>query len=447
MTSVFRAYDIRSIVDDNFNADFAYKLGKACGTYFLQNKIDDAIVAYDCRLSSIDFKNALLDGLLQTGVNIVNIGMVPTPLMYFSVRHLNRKAGIMVTASHNPKEYNGFKIWFGESTVYADELLYLRDLLEAEKFATGRGILTEHDIIPSYVKEVKKRLNISKKMKIVVDGSNGVGGELCCELLTSLGAEIVPMYCEPDGNFPNHEPDPSIEEPMKDLMAKVVELKADFGIGLDGDGDRIGVVDANGRLLGGDELLSIYANDLLSKKANSTVICDVKCSDCLFKEINNLGGNALMCKTGHSVIKSKMRETGALLAGEMSGHMFFAENWYGFDDAIFAAAYLYEILAKKSLNLVDLPKWEKVYNTKEIHFECSDEHKFKVIRDAQSHFGAYYKVNTLDGARVDFGDGFGLIRASNTKTGLVLRFEAKSLERLEEIKNIVFNWLEKNKII
>lgn len=431
---IFRAYDIRGIVDRDFDEEWVERLGRACGTYFLRRGIDAAVVGYDCRESSPSYHNALVRGLLATGVDVTSIGMVPTPVLYFAVKHLGRKAGVMITASHNPSAYNGFKVWAGETTIHGEEIAALWELFRDGVFATGNGVGCEHDIVPSYLDAITTRVQLARPLKVVVDGGNGAGGLVCAEMLRRLGAEVVELYCEPDGRFPNHHPDPVVEENVTDLKARVQAEGADLGVALDGDADRIGAVDTAGRLLCGDELLALYARELLARKPGSLVIGDVKCSQRLFDDIRAHGGEPMMWITGHSVIKARMQETGAPLAGELSGHMFFEDRWYGFDDAIYGAARLLELLAKQEAPLASLPGWPPVASTREVHIACPDEHKFAVIRRAQQWFKERFSVNDIDGARVQFEDGWGLVRASNTQPVLVLRFEASTHEKLAALR-------------
>lgn len=445
-SNVFRAYDIRGVVDKDFDETWVARLGQACGTYMHKEGIQDIVVGMDCRHSSPAYHKALVDGLLSTGTNVVSVGMVPTPGFYFAVKHLERRGGVMITASHNPSEYNGFKIWAGESTIHGDEILRIRDIMEQGNFVQGQGFYSEHDILPSYKDAIVSRVSLARPLKVVVDGGNGTGGDICCEVLERIGVQVIPMYCTPDGDFPNHHPDPVVEENMKDLIARVQSEKADFGVGLDGDSDRLGVVDANGRLLAGDELLSIYAEELLSRKPGSIIMGDVKCSQRLFDAIAEHKGKPMMWTTGHSLIKARMREVGAPLAGEMSGHMFFVDGWYGFDDGIYGAARLAGILSRHKKQLTELPGWPVAYATREITVACPDAVKFEVVKKAQNYFEAQYPVNKQDGARVSFPDGWGLVRASNTQPALIMRFEASSKERLaaiqEEMQKPLQGWIE-----
>jgi phosphomannomutase/phosphoglucomutase len=352
----------------------------------------------------------------------------------------------MITASHNPPQYNGFKIWSGASTLCGEELQELRRIFAAEDFPKGRGLVSHVDIVPAYVEAICSRLQLKRPMKVVVDGGNGAGGPGCVAALTRLGAEVIPLYCEPDGRFPNHHPDPTVEANMRDLIAAVQANGAEVGFGLDGDGDRLGVVDARGRLLAGDEILAVYAHELLERRPGSRILGDVKCSERLFADLQARGGDPEMWLTGHSLIKARMLETGAQLAGELSGHMFFADGWYGFDDAIYGAARLLAVLGSRNVPLTELPGWPPAFATREIQMPCSEHSKAAVIRRAQDHFAKRHPVNRLDGARVSFEHGWGLVRASNTQPVLVLRFEADSPEALEsiraEMEGQLRRWLE-----
>ncbi len=432
--NVFRAYDIRGIVDRDFDEAWVRELGKACGAYFAGLRIEDVVVGHDCRHSSPAYHEALTEGLLASGRNVLSIGEVPTPAFYYAVKTLGRRGGVMITASHNPADYNGFKIWAGESTIHNEEIQKIRAIFEAGNFVSGRGVASRHNILPDYTADIISRFAPIRPVKVVADGGNGMGGPSCVEVLRALGADVVPLYCEPDGNFPNHHPDPVVETNMEALKARVREENAAFGIGLDGDADRIGVVDETGRLLFGDELLSLYARELLARKPGSVVIGDVKCSSRLFDDIREHGGKPMMWTTGHSIIKARMRETGAPLAGEMSGHMFFADGWHGFDDAIYGAARLTALFAAQDLPMSRLPGWPPAFATPEVNLPCPDDVKFAVVEKAKAHFRSRHETIEIDGARVVFPHGWGLVRASNTQPVLVTRFEADSPEALDAIR-------------
>ncbi len=435
--TIFRAYDIRGIVDVDFDEEWVECLGKALGTFFLRRNQRAAVVGHDCRHSSVPYQQALVRGLLATGVDVTALGMVATPLLYFGVVHLGREAGVMITASHNPSEYNGFKVWSGRGTVHTDAVREIYEIMASGAFATGRGMGCEYDIVPDYMEAVLSRNTLARPLRVVVDGGNGAGGEVCTEILRRMGCEVHPLFCEPDGDFPNHHPDPTIAKYMTTLMHRVQELGADFGVGLDGDADRLGVVDGNGRLLLGDELYCLFARDVLSRRPGSLLIADVKCSYRLFDDIREHGGIPLMWVTGHSVMKAKMLEENAPMAGELSGHMFFNEDWFGFDDALFGAARVAGILSASDVPLTALPGWPETFSTPEVHLACPDAVKFAVVHRAQAYFRERHEVNETDGARVIFEDGWGLVRASNTQPVLVLRFEARTEERLAAIRELI----------
>lgn len=436
---IFRAYDIRGIVGKDFDEEWVELLGKACGTYFKNAGLDQAVVGHDCRHSSPEYQARIVKGLQSTGVDVVYLNMVATPLFYFAVKKLGRKAGVMVTASHNPSDFNGFKVWAGDSTIHSEEIQKIYEIMVKKQFVLGQGVVSELDIVPEYLDYLQKQGPISRKVKVVIDGGNGAAGLVCVQALENVGAEVVPIYCEPDGDFPNHHPDPTVMKNNADLIETVIREKAQLGIGLDGDGDRIGVVNEKGEMIYGDQLLAIYARDVLEQNPGTSIIGEVKCSHLLFNDIEKHGGNPIMWKTGHSLIKAKMKEEKSLLAGEMSGHMFFADRYYGFDDAIYSAQRMAEIVAKKEGVSVSsyLDDWPVTYNTPEIRMECPDKIKFDVVKKAQEYFREKYSIVDVDGVRITFEDGWALLRASNTQAVLVLRFEAESKQRLEEFRKIV----------
>ena len=444
---VFRAYDIRGIVDQDFDPDWVEALGRACGTFFAENGHRHAVVGRDCRHSSLAYQQSLVQGLMHTGMDVTVLPMVPTPLLYYAVRTLNRQAGIMITASHNPPEYNGFKVWSGRNTIHSEQIQRLYQIMHSESFAQGQGVVSELDITCDYLDSLSSQTRLAKPIRAVVDGGNGSAGEICAQLLTRIGAEVIPLYCRPDPDFPNHHPDPTVAENIRDLQSTVLEHRADVGIGLDGDGDRIGVVDEQGRIMYGDRLLAIFARHLLQQNPKARILAEVKCSHLLFQDIASHGGVPEMYKTGHSLIKSRMQETGALLAGEMSGHMFFADRYFGFDDALYAAQRLVEVLDREDRPLSALlADWPETACTPEIRVQCPDAIKFEVVQRAKTYFQPArdeYRVIDVDGVRLDFGDGWGLVRASNTQPVLVLRFEAETEKRLQEIREFVEAPLQK----
>ncbi|CAM2057587.1 Phosphomannomutase/phosphoglucomutase [Desulfovibrionales bacterium] len=440
MREVFRAYDIRGVVDVDFDEEWVVVLGQALGTYFLRHGLATAVVGHDCRHSSPVYANRIIASLAATGMDVIQLGMVATPIFYYATKHLQRPAGVMITASHNPPEYNGFKIWAGNTTLYADQIQTVHDCMAANSFPAGRGLICNHDIVPAYLEELVAQCRpLARKVKVVVDGGNGSAGLVCVELLRRIGAEVVPLFCEPDGDFPNHHPDPVVEKNIIALKAAVLATGADVGLGLDGDGDRLGVVDETGRLIYGDQLLAIYARDILNRLPQATVIGEVKCSHLLYRDIEAHGGISIMGVTGHSVMKTQIIKTGAKLAGEMSGHMFFADRYYGYDDGIYAALRLVELLGADpalplSRRLID---WPTTYATPEIRLDCPEKVKFLVVAKVLEVFQRDYQIIDVDGVRIVFDDGWGLVRASNTQPVLVLRFEAESPERLAAIRALI----------
>ncbi|WP_461209269.1 phosphomannomutase/phosphoglucomutase [Desulfocurvus sp. DL9XJH121] len=436
---IFRAYDIRGVVDKDFDPEWVEELGRACGTYFLSKGHNQAMVGHDCRHSSPEYQERMIQGLTSTGVDVIYLGMVATPLFYFAVKKLGKKAGVMITASHNPPEFNGFKVWAGETTIHSEQIQEVWRIMDSGKFATGGGTASHHDIEPSYLDDLAAQVTLPRPVKVVLDGGNGAGGLVCAKLLRRIGAEVIEQYTEPDGSFPNHHPDPVVPKYMQDLIRRVPAEGAELGVGLDGDGDRIGVIDEKGQMIFGDQLLAIYARDILSRHPGATIIGEVKCTHLLYQDIEAHGGEPVMNATGHSLIKARMQETGALLAGEMSGHMFFADRYYGFDDAHYAALRMVDIVARHAGAPVSgmLADWPATYNTPEIRRDCPDAVKFDVVRRAQEFFKKDYDVIDVDGVRIVFPDGWGLLRASNTQPVLVLRFEAESPERLEEIRAVI----------
>jgi len=435
-TQIFREYDIRGLVKEDLTQDVVTNIGKAVGTYISGDK--KIAVGHDNRLSSKSLNDWLISGLLSTGCDVIDVGEVPTPMLYFSILHYNADAGIMITGSHNTIEYNPFKISKGIASIYGREIQKLREIIESNNFLTGEGTAKEEDPEQAYFQTLKTKIEIKKKLKVVIDAGNGTASDIAPKLFRDLGCEVIPLYCESDGSFPNHLPDPTVDKYLTDLIAKVKETKADVGIAYDGDADRVGAIDNEGNIIRGDKLLAIYARDILSKgKRKAKIIFDVKCSQALIEDIQAHGGEPIMWKTGHSIIKKKMREEQAPLAGEMSGHMFFADNYFGFDDALFAGARLCELVSRKgrlSELAVALPKY---YSTPEIRVNCTEEEKWKIVEKAKEHFSSRYEVVTIDGVRVNFEDGWALIRASNTSPKLVFRMESSTKEGLERIKGIV----------
>ena len=442
---IFREYDIRGIVDKDLSLEFVEYMGRGIGTFFREHGKRQVALGRDARLSSPAYAEAIARGLLSTGCSVVDIGLVPTPLLYFAVFYKKNEAAVMVTGSHNPPEYNGFKMMVGEETLYGETIQQVYRILKGGKLVTDKpGIRSSYDIIPEYESYVVKDVRVGRKLKVVLDAGNGAAGFVAAPIFRKLGCEVIELYCEPDGAFPNHHPDPTLPEAMQDLVKKVRETGADFGVGYDGDGDRIGVVDEQGRLLWGDMLMIVFSRDILPANPGAAVISEVKASKLLYEEIKRLGGRPIMWKTGHSLIKQKIKEEKALLAGEMSGHIFFADRFFGFDDAIYASARLAEIMArsekKLSEMLADLPQ---AFSTPEIRVYASDEVKFKIVDEVKKELARKYPINDIDGIRVSYPKGWALVRASNTQAALVLRYEADTPDDLEAIKKEVGKALER----
>jgi len=442
---IFREYDIRGIVDKDLTLEFVEYLGRGIGTFFREHGKKRVALGRDARLSSPAYAEAATRGLLSTGCSVVDIGLVPTPLLYFAVYYKKNEAAVMITGSHNPPEYNGFKMMVGEETLYGETIQQVYRILKEGKLITDKpGSRSSYDVIPEYESYVVKDVRLRRKLKVVLDAGNGTAGFVAVPIFRKLGCDVTELYCEPDGRFPNHHPDPTLPEAMEDLVKKVREKGADFGVGYDGDGDRIGVVDDQGKLLWGDQLMIVFSRDILPANPGAAVISEVKASKLLYEEIKRLGGRPIMWKTGHSLIKKKIQEEKALLAGEMSGHIFFADRFFGFDDAIYSSARLAEIVSrsekKLSEMLADLPK---TYYTPEIRVYASDEVKFKIVEEVKKELAKKYPVNDIDGIRVSYPKGWALVRASNTQAALVLRYEADTPEDLEAMRKEVGAALER----
>ncbi|HLV60793.1 MAG TPA: phosphomannomutase/phosphoglucomutase [Fredinandcohnia sp.] len=437
---IFREYDIRGLVDADLGDEVIERIARAFALRVLHEGNGPVVLGRDCRPSSERIAQAFARGLLGSGVDVVDVGLVPTPLVYYGAHAIEGAGGMaMVTGSHNPPEYNGLKLGVGTEALFGEEIRALGRRAAAGDFRTGAGTMRTVDLLPRYLDDVASRIRMGgRRLKVVVDAGNGVGGLVAGPLYERLGVEVVGMYLEPDGRFPHHHPDPTVEKNLEALCARVRADGADLGIAFDGDADRIGVIDETGRTIWGDELTLLFARAVLAEEPGATVISEVKCSQTLFDEIERLGGRAVMWKAGHSLIKAKMKETGAALAGEMSGHVFFAHRWYGFDDGPYAGARLLEILSRTdrplSALLAEIPK---TVSTPELRRDVgSEERKFEIVRRAVERFrAAGHRVIDVDGARVVFEDGaWGLVRASNTTPILVLRFEAHSEARLAEIR-------------
>lgn len=437
--NIFREYDIRGIVGRDLTDETVAILGKAIGTFFNQNGAKRIAIGFDARTSSPRFCELLTNGFNETGCDVVLIGRVPTPVLYHTVFTKDVDGGVMITGSHNPPDHNGFKICLGKSTLFGSQIQEIKEIAFSGAFPKSQGKVEEIEVLDDYESDILSKINLgTRKLKAVVDGGNGMGGVTGVPIYEKLGVQLVKLFTEPDSNFPNHHPDPTVTENLQDCIAAVKETGADLGIAFDGDGDRIGVIDENGRIIWGDELMVLLSREILKVKPNSTIIAEVKCSQNLFDDIAKHGGNPIMWKAGHSLIKAKMKETHAALAGEMSGHIFFADRFYGFDDATYAGARVLEILSKtdKTLSelLSDLPE---TFSTPELRVDCADEQKFDVVARIAEEFAKTNEVITTDGARILFENGWGLVRASNTQAILVLRFEADSEENLNTIRQTV----------
>ncbi len=447
LPKVFREYDIRGIAGEEITEPDVSELGKAFGTYMTEQGKKRVVVGRDCRLTSDRYRDLLIGGMLETGLDVVDIGVCPTPLLYFAIRHLDREGGMMITASHNPPEYNGFKICNGFDTIAGKEIQKLRLIMESGRFATGKGVLDSYDIFTPYVAFVTGNISLKRRLRVGVDAGNATGGPVALEILEKLGCEVHPIYCDMDGTFPNHEPDPTVMENLEDLRELVLREKLDVGIAYDGDCDRLGVLDHLGEVVFGDKLVVIFAREILSRRPGTVFISEVKCSKTLYEDIEQRGGTAIMWKTGHSLIKAKMKEVDAALAGEMSGHMFFKDRYFGFDDGIYASCRLLEILSGTEKKIPDLLEGiPHTFTTPEIRVDCPDDIKFEVVEKAKREFEAKnLKIIDVDGARIVFPDGWGLVRASNTQPVLVVRYEAETSERLDHIRGLVESTIEKVK--
>ena len=436
-SEIFRAYDIRGIVDEALTEEGIFKIGKAIGTYILSERRSSILTARDGRISGPRLLNQFQKGVMSSGCNVVDIGMVPTPLLYFSTFKTNISDGVVLTGSHNPKNYNGLKIVINKRSVTSEKIEKIKSMIEEEVFMDGKGKLTSLDVKEDYLKELKEKIKINSKMKVCLDCGNGVGGVIAPQTFKLLGLEVIELYSEVDGNFPNHHPDPSNSKNLEDLKKKVLETNSDLGIALDGDGDRVGLIDNKGNIIFPDTYMMLLAEDLLRKKSKGSIVFDVKCSTNLEKVIKNFNGTPIMSRTGHSYIKSKIIETNALLGGEMSGHIFFNDDWYGFDDAIYSALRMIEILSKTELTSHEvLNSYPKHFSTPEINLKVPEEVKFKIIDELKTLINSSgYVLIDIDGIRLESENSWGLIRASNTSPNLVMRFEGKTKSDLLEIKN------------
>lgn len=439
---IFREYDIRGIVGDSLTSDLARAVGRAFGTRLADRDEPRVVVGHDNRPSSPELGEAVCEGLNAAGVAAHHVGTVPTPVLYFAEGELGADGAIQITGSHNPPEYNGLKMVVDGRAIYGDDIQELARAIREERWADGSAATEPVGILDRYVEAFAERTRIDAPVDLVLDCGNGAGSVVAVRALEAAGARVEPLFCESDGTFPNHHPDPTVDENLEALIARVGETTDAFGVGLDGDADRVGAVTEEGRIVRGDHLVLLFAVDLLKERPGASVVFDVKCSQALPEVIRERGGEPVMWKTGHSLIKEKMRELGAPLAGEMSGHIFFADRYFGFDDAIYAAARLAELVARAGEPLSELASRIPSYpSTPELRLDCPEERKFEVVERAVRHYGREHEVVDIDGARIRFDGGWALIRASNTQPVIVVRVEAETPERLERIRTEVADWL------
>ena len=438
--NIFRAYDIRGIASEDLSDEFVSSLGSALSHKIKRLGLKQVAVARDGRLSGERICSALVKSFLDNGIDVINVGMVPSPLLYFAVEKFNTENGVMITGSHNPKEYNGFKIILDGKTIFGQEIQDIRNDILQDTYSKEikKGNLEEIDILDDYINELRNNISLKRPLKICLDCGNGVGGVIAPQAFKAIGCEVIELFSEVDGNFPNHHPDPGNPKNLEDLQSKIKESNADVGIALDGDADRVGIIDNSGKIIYPDIQMILYAGQVLEKNKNATIIFDVKCSNVLKNFIEENSGIAYMSKTGHSFIKKNLFEKNALLAGEMSGHIFFKDRWFGFDDAIYAGSRMLEILSEKEKSSSDIfSEIPQNLSTPEINLSVSDENKFsivsKLIKVLEKESG---EISSLDGIRIDKDSCWGLIRASNTSPNLVLRFEGNSPQDLDDIKNV-----------
>ena len=436
-SEIFRAYDIRGIVDKDLTEEITYFLGKAVGTFIQLQGRDSVVTARDGRISGDRLQHKFQEGVLSSGCNVLDIGKVPTPLLYFATFENGISDGVMLTGSHNPKNYNGFKIVLDKKSTTSEKIDEIKSIIFEERFWDGNGKLSFLNIKEQYLAKIKEKIKIKKPLKICLDCGNGIGGVIAPEAFKLSGIELIELFTEVDGNFPNHHPDPSNPKNLVDLQNKVKETKSDLGIALDGDGDRVGLIDSDGEVIYPDKYMMLLVEDILSKHKKGSIVYDVKCSTNLEKIISDLNGTPVMSRTGHSYIKSKIIETDALLGGEMSGHIFFNDDWYGFDDAIYSALRIIEVISKKNISSNKIfKKYPSFFSTPEINISIPDQIKFKLIDEIKLHIkSTRFKYIDIDGVRLESETAWGLVRASNTSPNIVLRFEGQTEKDLLEIKN------------
>jgi phosphomannomutase / phosphoglucomutase len=439
---IYRAYDIRGVYGEDLTDETAEKIGKAFGSTI----VGATAVGRDVRLSSPPLSKALISGLKSAGLKVIDVGVVPTPLLYFAIHHLKLESGVMLTGSHNPPKYNGFKLCRGGTmTLYGPEITAIGDAVGVGKFSEGRGKVEGLDIVPDYLRFVKERIRLKKRLRIVLDCANGTAGAVAPQLFRELGCEVIELFSEPDGRFPNHPADPTVDDNLKDLIAKVKKEKADIGLAYDGDADRAGFVDEKGGIIRGDQALALFSREILKKHPGAPIIFEVKCSQALIDDIKANGGRPIMYRTGHSFIKKKIKEEHALMAGEMSGHFFFADDYPGYDDGIYASARMVQLLSNSERKLSEIVATiPKYYSTPEIRLDVPDDIKFKLVEDVRKGFEGKYEMITVDGVRVQTPDGWGLVRASNTQPAIILRFEGKTPGKRDEMKALFKAVLEKS---
>lgn len=433
---IFREYDIRGIADKELRDPDVEALGRALATYLIRHSGRTMCVGRDCRLSGERLHAALVRGMIAAGAHVMDLGVVPTPVLYYAAVHFKADGAVMITGSHNPPEYNGFKTVCGPGTLHGSEIQNIYKLITAGDFECGEGSVTPTDAVTPYVDEIASQFQFERRVRAVFDAGNGTAGPVMQKLLHKLNVDAVELFFDMDGNFPNHHPDPTVLSNLSQLQHAVRDHKADLGIAFDGDADRLGAIDENGNVVYGDMLLLIFGREILQRKPGSTFIGEVKCSQVMYDKLAELGGKPIMYKTGHSLIKAKMRQERAELAGEMSGHMFFADRYYGYDDALYAACRLIEIVAKSGKPLShQLEGVPKLVSTPELRVDCPDETKFRVVEKVADHMRKRQQIVDVDGVRVPFEHGWGLVRASNTQPVLVMRFEAKDKESLSRYKD------------
>lgn len=447
---IFREYDVRGLVAEDLTDEVVRALGRAYATFMIRTTGEEAprlAVGRDVRPSSDQLRDRLAEGMSASGARVLDVGVVPTPVLYFACHHLETDGGVQITGSHNPPEYNGFKLGYRDLPLSGEEIQQVKGLIVADDFASGDGGVENRPVTREYRDMVAARVSVERPLKVVLDPANATGALFVGELLERIGAEVDCLFCEVDGTFPNHHPDPTVDAYVEDLRARVVETGADLGIGLDGDCDRIGAVDGTGRLIRGDQLTAIFARDQLERTPGARILFDVKSSKALAEDIEAHGGEPFMWKTGHSLAKQKMKEEGIPFGGEMSGHLFFFHDYFGFDDAIYAAARLCEIVAESDRTLAEMVDSLKQYaSTPEIRVDTTEERKWALVGEAKRHFGARYDTVDIDGVRVEFPNGWALLRASNTQPVVVLRAEGETEQDLEEITGELADFLEERGI-